>query len=48
MADPAVSDTDFRDILDATRQFIRSAVMPIRIWLAQRFSIARGSVCIPS
>jgi acyl-CoA dehydrogenase len=28
MADPAVSDTDFRDILDATRQFIRSAVMP--------------------
>ena len=28
MADPAVSDTDFRDILDATRQFVRSAVMP--------------------
>jgi acyl-CoA dehydrogenase len=28
MADPAVTDTDFRDILDATRQFIRSAVMP--------------------
>jgi acyl-CoA dehydrogenase len=28
MADPAVSETDFRDILDATRHFIRSAVMP--------------------
>jgi acyl-CoA dehydrogenase len=28
MADPAVSDVDFRDILDATRLFIRSAVMP--------------------
>jgi acyl-CoA dehydrogenase len=28
MADPTVSDTDFRDILDATRQFIRSVVMP--------------------
>ena len=28
MAEPAVSDTDFRDILDATHQFIRSAVMP--------------------
>jgi acyl-CoA dehydrogenase len=28
MAEAAVSDTDFRDILDATRQFIRSAVMP--------------------
>jgi acyl-CoA dehydrogenase len=27
-ADPAVSETDFRDILDATRHFIRSAVMP--------------------
>jgi len=28
MADPAVSETDFRDILDATRHFIRSAVVP--------------------
>ncbi|MBB5167705.1 acyl-CoA dehydrogenase family protein [Mycobacterium sp. AZCC_0083] len=28
MADPAVSEADFRDILDATRHFIRSAVMP--------------------
>ena len=28
MADPAVSDTDFRDILDATRHFVRSVVMP--------------------
>ena len=28
MTDPAVSETDFRDILDATRHFIRSAVMP--------------------
>ena len=28
MADPAVSDSDFRDILDATRHFIRSVVMP--------------------
>jgi acyl-CoA dehydrogenase len=28
MADPAVSETDFRDILDATRHFIRSVVMP--------------------
>ncbi|MDT5103073.1 MAG: acyl-CoA dehydrogenase [Mycobacterium sp.] len=28
MADSAVSETDFRDILDATRHFIRSAVMP--------------------
>ena len=27
MADPAVSETDFRDILDSTRQFIRSVVM---------------------
>lgn len=28
MADPAVSEADFRDILEATRHFIRSAVMP--------------------
>jgi len=28
MADPAVSEADFADILDATRHFIRSAVMP--------------------
>ena len=28
MTDPAVSEADFRDILDATRHFIRSAVMP--------------------
>ncbi len=28
MADPAVSEADFRDILDATRHFIRSVVMP--------------------
>jgi acyl-CoA dehydrogenase len=28
MADPAVSEADFRDILDATRYFIRSAVIP--------------------
>jgi acyl-CoA dehydrogenase len=28
MADPAVSEADFLDILDATRHFIRSAVMP--------------------
>jgi acyl-CoA dehydrogenase len=28
MADPAVTEADFRDILDATRHFIRSAVMP--------------------
>ncbi|MDT5191321.1 MAG: acyl-CoA dehydrogenase [Mycobacterium sp.] len=28
MADPAVPETDFRDILDATRHFIRSAVVP--------------------
>jgi acyl-CoA dehydrogenase len=28
MAEPAVSEADFRDILDATRHFIRSAVMP--------------------
>ncbi|MCU1695015.1 MAG: acyl-CoA dehydrogenase [Mycobacterium sp.] len=28
MADSAVSEADFRDILDATRHFIRSAVMP--------------------
>jgi acyl-CoA dehydrogenase len=28
MADPAVSEADFRDIVDATRHFIRSAVMP--------------------
>jgi acyl-CoA dehydrogenase len=28
MAEPAVSEADFRDVLDATRHFIRSAVMP--------------------
>jgi acyl-CoA dehydrogenase len=28
MADPVVSEADFRDILDATRHFIRSVVMP--------------------
>jgi acyl-CoA dehydrogenase len=28
MAEPDVSDADFSDILDATRQFIRSVVMP--------------------
>jgi acyl-CoA dehydrogenase len=28
MTDPAVSESDFRDILDATRHFIRSVVMP--------------------
>lgn len=28
MADPTVSDHDFRDILDATRDFVRSVVMP--------------------
>ena len=28
MSDSAVSDQDFRDILDATRDFVRSVVMP--------------------
>jgi acyl-CoA dehydrogenase len=28
MADPTISDHDFRDILDATRDFVRSVVMP--------------------
>jgi len=28
MADPTVSDRDFRNILDATRDFVRSVVMP--------------------
>jgi acyl-CoA dehydrogenase len=28
MAEPTVSDQDFRDILGATRDFVRSVVMP--------------------
>ena len=37
-AEPAVSDDDFREILDQTRQFVRSVVVPRESEIAENAS----------